>query len=99
VNPFAGQRQDADGTGVMPGEVASPPPAEPVFPLALIGVAEQPGPDGVHRTAVLAGLGQVFLVAPGEAVGTRYRVVSVGPDVVEVRDEREGGTHTLTLRR
>jgi hypothetical protein len=99
ADPAAGEREDTAGAGADPAEAMPAAPAEPVFPLALIGVAEQPGPAGAHRTAVLAGLGQVFLVAAGEAVGTRYRVVSVAPEAVEVRDERDGRTFTLTLRR
>jgi hypothetical protein len=99
ANPFAGERDDPGVAGTDSAEAAPPAPAEPAFPLALIGVAEQPAPEGAHRTAVLAGLGQVFLVASGEAVGTWYRVVSVAPDAVEVRDERDGRILTLTLRR
>jgi hypothetical protein len=100
ANPFAGRHEDtSDLGGVLTGEVTPPVAADPVFPLALVGVAERSGPAGVQHTGVLAGLGQVFLVAPGDVVGTRYRVVNVGPDAVEVRDEQAGRTHHLNMRR
>jgi hypothetical protein len=85
------------GPSAIPPDDAAPP--EPVIPLTLIGVAEQAGAGAPRRTAVLSGLGQVFLVTAGDAVGSRYRVVSVGPDAVELRDEQAGRSQTLTLRR
>jgi hypothetical protein len=92
----AARRTPRAPSAFVSGEAAPP---EPVVPLVLIGVAEQAGPGEPRRTAVLSGLGQVFLVVAGDPIGSRYRVVSVGSDAVELRDEQAGRTHTLALRR
>ncbi len=44
------------------------------------------GRRGVDRTAILSGLGDLFLVKEGDMVGTRYRVVTVAPDGVDLLD-------------
>ena len=50
------------------------------------------------RTAILSGLGDVFLVKAGEIVASRYEVVAVGADAVELRDLGTGRTLRLGLR-
>jgi hypothetical protein len=61
--------------------VPPPPPA-----LKLSGVAQDPGQDGPVRTAVISGVGQLFLVKEGEMVTPRYRVSRISDDVVELID-------------
>jgi hypothetical protein len=66
--------------------VALTRPSRPQPALKLAGIAEDPGPDGPVRTAIISGDGQLFLVKLGEAVTTRYRVTGISPDVVELTD-------------
>ena len=71
-------------------------PAPP--PLKLSGIAEDATPDGLVRTAILSGFGQLFLAKEGDTVTERYRVVKISSDVVELADLTEGTTVRLALR-
>lgn len=61
--------------------LAPPPPA-----FKLSGIAEDPGPDGPVRTAIISSPPQLFLVKEGEMVTARYRVSRISVDVVELVD-------------
>ena len=74
------------------------PPVAPPPPLKLVGVAEDAGPNGPERTAIISGLGQLFLVKEGENVTVRYRVAKVSADVVELADADDGTTLRLALK-
>ena len=74
--------------------VATPPPPA----LKLDGIAEDPGADGVVRTAIIAGEGQLFLVKEGDAVGSRYRVAKIAATGVELVDSVDGSTRRLPLK-
>jgi hypothetical protein len=77
----------------------APAPALP--PLTLAGLAEDAGPNGPVRTAVVSGDGQVFLVKEGEAFsvrGTTYRVATISASSVEVVDVSDGQSRTLFLK-
>ena len=80
--------------------LAEAPRAQPIAPppLKFIGVAEDPGPQGPERTAIISGLGQLFLVKTGERVTSRYRVAKIDADVVELVDEDNGATLRLALK-
>lgn len=85
----------AEAIGSPP--LANPEPPEPE--LTLLGVAEQQTPDGVVRTALLGGRGEeLFMVVAGQNLAGRYRVVAVGADAVELKDELTGLTRRLTLK-
>src|SRR5581483_9803604 len=56
----------------------------------LIGFAEDPGPDGPVRTAIIAGQDQLYLVHPGDVVATIYKVGEVGRDAVQLIDTTGG---------
>ncbi len=73
--------------------VSAPPP-----PLRLSGLAEDPGPDGPVRTAIISGLGQLFLAKEGEHVTLRYRVTKIGADAVELTDLSDGSTLRLGFK-
>ena len=73
--------------------VRTPPP-----PLKLSGIAEDKTPDGLVRTAILSGFGQLFVAKEGDSVTERYRVTRISSDVVELTDVAEGGTFRLALR-
>jgi len=78
-------------------EIATPEPVEPE--LTLLGIAEQRTPDGLVRTAMIGGLGNdLFMVVPGQTVAGRYRVMGVGADTVELKDEVTGLTRRLALK-
>jgi hypothetical protein len=69
--------------------------------LTLAGIAEDPGPEGTLRTAIISGSGQLFLAKQGETVADRgitYRVERIVEDSVELTDLRDGTTLRLTLR-
>jgi hypothetical protein len=75
------------------------PPLQPAQPsLKLSGIAEDAGPDGPVRLAFIAGEGQFFMVKEGDAVTSRYQVVKISPDVVELIDLSDHTIRRLALR-
>jgi hypothetical protein len=72
------------------------------MPLTLSGIAEDVGPDSdgapLVRTAVLSGLGDVFLAKAGDTILSRYEVVAIGADAVELKDLTTLRTIRLGLR-
>lgn len=76
--------------------VVPPPPVRPS--LTLIGVAEDVTPDGVVRTAIVSGLGDVFLVKAGDTIRLQYRIEQVSGDAVQIVDTATATTTTLALR-
>jgi hypothetical protein len=98
-NPFAfATREMPVRAAAAPRRAALPPPAiatqdtEP--DLVLLGVAEQ----GDSRTAMIGAGDELFMVTVGQAVGGRYQVSAVGPDVVELKDLATGATRRLALK-
>jgi len=81
-----------------PALVEAPPLPPPLPPLKLVGVAEDPGPDGPERTAIVVGGGQLYTVKEGENVTARYRVTRISPDVVELLDLNDNALRRLALR-
>jgi hypothetical protein len=96
---FSGERRAA----VAPARAAGPDTAAPIVaeaapPLKLIGIAEDAGPDGPVRTAVVSGLGDVFLVKPGDMIAGRYRVQAVSHEAVQLIESATDVETTLALR-
>jgi hypothetical protein len=89
--PAAPAPRPALSEAVLEAPIAAPP-------FKLIGVAEDTGPEGPVRTAIVATPGQMFLVREGETVTTRYRVARIAADVVELIDAIDGSTLRLALR-
>ena len=89
-----------------PAPIIAPPaalteaaPAQPAQPsLKLSGIAEDAGPDGPVRQAFIAGEGQLFMVKEGDAVTSRYQVVRISADVVELIDLGDHTVRRLALR-
>ena len=80
-------------------EAEAPRPTAPAAPLLkLVGMAEDPGPDGPVRIAIISGFGQLFLVKEGERVTSRYQVVKISGDAAEIRDLGDNSTLTLALK-
>jgi hypothetical protein len=73
----------------------SPPQAPP---FSLVGLAEDPKADQPRRTAVISGGGQLFIVAEGDPVTSRYRVVSISPGTVDLTDLQTGSTFRLAFK-
>jgi hypothetical protein len=88
--------EPADATKPVLSEPARPAPMLPALQLA--GIAEDAGPNGPERTAIISGDGQLFLVKEGEAVTPRYRVAKIAADVVELTDALDGSTRRLPLK-
>jgi hypothetical protein len=77
----------------VPAAPAPPPP------LKLEGLAEDVGPDGSPvRTAVISAQGQLFLVKEGDLIASRFRVVKVSAEVVEIVDPIGNSTLRLALK-
>ena len=70
----------------------------PLIMFKLIGVAEDQGPDGVTRTAILSAQGQLYMVKEGETLAWIYRVGRVSGDSVELLDTTGGDPLTLFLK-
>jgi hypothetical protein len=85
--------------GSVPEVHPSPTLAAPAAPpLKLIGIASDPTPCGVSRTAALAVAGEVVLVRAGDEILGRYRVTAISDDVVEFDDLLGGPPLRLALR-
>ena len=103
--PRNGHPATAAAASGLVGEIQSVPALVPAFGLALAGLAEDNvpggGPDGVVRTAIIAGHGQLFLVKAGETVVDGEAIYTVGPigaEGVELTGQRDGRTQRLTLK-
>jgi hypothetical protein len=83
------------GVGQAPGAGAAP------WSLTLSGIAEDPGPDGPVRTAIISGPSQLFLAKEGETIterGVTYVVERISRDMIELRDPRDGTLRQLSFR-
>jgi hypothetical protein len=83
-----------------PPAISDPPaqraPAAP--PLKLIGIAEDPGPDGPIRTAIISGLGEIFFVKEGDSIAGRFRVQHLSGEAAELSDLVDSTTYRLALK-
>jgi hypothetical protein len=70
----------------------------PIVLFKLIGVAEDQGPDGVTRTAIISGQGQLFMVKEGETLAWIYRVGRLSGESVELLDTTGGEPLRLSLK-
>jgi len=80
-------------------EVVAEVAATPEPSLTLLGIAESKTAKGLTRTAVIGTDGDdVLMVTEGEELAARYRVVAIGPDVIELKDLTTGSVRRLALR-
>jgi hypothetical protein len=77
-------------------EVSELPAAVPL--LTLIGIAERGAGPMAPRTAIISGMGELFLATIGDAVTSRYIVRAVGDSHVELADRTSGDVLRLALR-
>jgi hypothetical protein len=67
--------------------------------LALIGIAEDQGPTGMVRTAIITDdVDAVFVLTVGEMLLDRYKVHAIGADAVELKDVASDAIRRLALR-
>ncbi len=66
--------------------------------MRLSGMAEDPGPQGPVRRAVIVAADQLFVVGTGEFVLARFRVTRIDAEAVELEDLQGGPRTILTLR-
>lgn len=86
------------GTTSIP--IPAPEPLIQAPPLSLIGLAEETGPSGPVRTAILSGAGGLHFVEVGGVVAG-HRVSAIRDDAVElasVDDTAPGGSIILTFK-
>jgi len=81
-----------------PALVEAPVALPALPPLKLAGIAEDEGPEGAVRTAIISAPGQLFLVKEGETIVQRYRVTKISSDVVELVDLGDNSIRRLALR-
>ena len=67
-------------------------------PFRLAGLAEDAGPQGSVRTAIISGPGELFLVKEGDSLTVRTRVRTITPELVELTDVSDGRVIRLPLR-
>jgi hypothetical protein len=72
------------------------PPALPL--MRLVGVSEDPGPNGPERNVFISADGQLFIAKEGDMVMTRYKVTKIAVDIVELTDIADGTVRRLALR-
>lgn len=84
-------------TPAMPLSTEAVPLAATTSSLSLVGLAEDNGPDGPIRTAIIARAGDLFIVKEGEAVTSQYQVAKISADVVELTDTTAGTPLRLAL--
>jgi len=84
--------------GLQEAEAPRPAAAAAPPPLRLVGMAEDAGPEGPVRTAIVSGFGQLFLVKEGERVTARYQVAKISSDAAEIKDLGDNSTITLVLK-
>lgn len=78
-----------------PAAAAAPVPRTPG--LTFVGLAEDPGPDGPVRTAILSGGRDLYFAKIGDAI-IAYRVAAIGADALELIATDDGASFVLTLK-
>jgi hypothetical protein len=93
----------ASRAAVKPRE-AAPAPAPmaladltPKATLKLVGIAEDAGPEGPVRTAIVSNAGALVFVKEGEAL-SRFRVTRIAADVVEFTNVDDNTVLRLALK-
>lgn len=95
-NPFEFVALPPPTVSVKTPAVSAPPVVEgpPEPNLVLIGLAE----DGSTRTAMIESGDNLVMATEGQTIVSRYRVVKVGADAIELVDLVTGTTRRLFLR-
>jgi hypothetical protein len=97
-NVFAFRGRARRAPELPTNSVIAAPPAPRAPDLRLDGMAEDDGPGGPVRTAVIAGANGVYLVKEGDVLLARYRVERLSDDAADLRDVDSGVEVHLVLR-
>jgi hypothetical protein len=96
-SPASAGRAHAE-TPSAPMPIDDPQPVFAPPPLTLVGIAEDSGPEGAVRTAIISGLGQLFFAKIGERVNERFQVTKISADAAELIEVDSNVSFTLALR-
>jgi hypothetical protein len=77
---------------------APQPVIQALPPLRLVGLAEDPGPDGPVRTAFISGAGDLYLAKQGDVLAARYEVTQISGAGVVLTDLTTQTTINLALK-
>ena len=96
-------RRSAPGPEVPAAPVAAaveaPTPVITPPPLKLVGIAEDEGPEGAVRTAIISSSsGELFFAKPGDRLADRYQIAKISSEAAEVTDLANDSTFTLILK-
>jgi hypothetical protein len=99
-NPFSfsGSRAAAGPSAAQAARLPQPEPDEPRPDLALSGIAEETARGTPIRTAVIVAGGQLVFAREGDRVLSRFLVLRIAPDAVQLRDVERGDLLTLALK-
>ncbi|HEY3380474.1 MAG TPA: hypothetical protein VGK32_01835 [Vicinamibacterales bacterium] len=98
-NPFAFGLTPQASIRRAPAAVVALAETRPPRPeLVLSGIAEDAGLSGPVRTAVIAAPGQLILAKEGDRILSRFLIVRIAADAVQVRDGEGGEVFTLALK-
>jgi hypothetical protein len=95
---YSAKQPATQAAGTPPAPVPLVLPVLAALAVKLVGIAEDVGPDGPVRTAMLSFRGDLIFAKEGEPVGTQYRVARISADVVELTDSTAGSTLRLALK-
>jgi hypothetical protein len=86
-------------TVAVPVDADSATPVIAPPPLKLVGIAEDEGPEGAVRTAIISALsGELFFAKPGDRLTDRYQVARISSEAAEIIDLGDDSTFTLVLK-
>ena len=94
-------RRSAPGVPATPvaAAVEAPTPVITPPPLKLVGIAEDEGPEGAVRTAIISSSsGELFFAKPGDRLADRYQIAKISSEAAEVTDLANDSTFTLILK-
>jgi hypothetical protein len=102
-NPFSFRDRPAAAPSARAVDPVPPAPTERPpdairSSLRLSGIAEEGQGASPARTAVISGGGQVLLLRDGDRFLSRFVVVRVAADAVQIKDVDSGDTFTLMIR-
>jgi hypothetical protein len=99
-NPFAfaPSRRATDAAGLDAAARPDPPQPEPRPELVLSGIAEDADGGATVRTAVIVAAGQLVLAREGDRVLSRFVVLRIAADAVQIQDTARGDVFTLAFK-
>jgi len=94
-------RPDPENTATTAARAAvepEPPVADARPELLLTGIAEDGANGAIVRTALIVAAGQLVFAKEGDRVLSRFVVLRIAADAVQLRDAERGEVFTLAFR-